>query len=331
MIIRYQKFNFTIEATEPIGLPYYKGSTFRGGFGNAFKRVVCALKRNDCSECLLKTRCVYAYIFETPPLTPTLFKGDEVGESPKDTGFMGMNKYETVPHPFIIEPPDEGDRVFRPGDKILFSLILVGRSIEYLPYFIYTFEELGSLGIGKGRGRYRLLKVDNGVDIVYSFEDKALRIAGVKELHIPEDFDFDIDSGKSITVRFITPARIMYQRALTVDLQFHVLIRSLLRRLCLLHYFHCESREPSWDHKQIIQEGEKITIDKSSLQWWDWERYSSRQGTRMKMGGVVGEVTYKGSVEQFLPILRAGEIVHVGKGTSFGLGKYGIVRDVSAL
>ena len=40
MIIRYQKYNFTIEASEPLLLPVYKGSTFRGAFGNAFKRVV---------------------------------------------------------------------------------------------------------------------------------------------------------------------------------------------------------------------------------------------------------------------------------------------------
>lgn len=40
--IEYQQFNFEITAKEPLILPAYKGSTFRGGFGYAFKRVVCA-------------------------------------------------------------------------------------------------------------------------------------------------------------------------------------------------------------------------------------------------------------------------------------------------
>jgi len=40
--IECKQFNFNITAKEPLILPAYKGSTFRGGFGYAFKRVVCA-------------------------------------------------------------------------------------------------------------------------------------------------------------------------------------------------------------------------------------------------------------------------------------------------
>ncbi|PIV41853.1 MAG: CRISPR-associated protein Cas6, partial [Nitrospirae bacterium CG02_land_8_20_14_3_00_41_53] len=43
-----KQFNFNITAKEPLILPAYKGSTFRGGFGYAFKRVVCAIKDKEC-------------------------------------------------------------------------------------------------------------------------------------------------------------------------------------------------------------------------------------------------------------------------------------------
>jgi len=316
MIIRYQKYKFTIEASEPLALPDYKGSTFRGAFGNAFKRVVCALKRNDCRECLLKTRCVYVYVFETSP--------------PEGTDIMGMNKYEAVPHPFVIEPPVESKRAYNNGDILHFNLILTGKGIDYLPYFIYTFEELGKIGIGKGRGKYKFLSVKDGDEPVYSIEDKVFRNTVSKELQVQEDFepgtDTYSDSGSedTIAIRFLTPARIKHQRSLAVELEFHILIRSLLRRLCLLYYFHCGGKEPSWDYKGIIREAEKIVIEKGSLRWRDWERYSSRQDVRMKMGGVMGEVTYRGNLKPFTSILKAGSILHVGKGTSFGLGKYEI-------
>ncbi len=42
----------------------------------------------------------------------------------------------------------------------------------------------------------------------------------------------------------------------------------------------------------------------------------------MKMGGFMGEITYKGDFEPFRPYIRLGEHVHVGKGSSFGLGRY---------
>ncbi len=54
------------------------------------------------------------------------------------------------------------------------------------------------------------------------------------------------------------------------------------------------------------------------------ERYSARQDTRMKMGGFVGKVDYQGNLAEFVPLLKLGERVHIGKGTAFGLGRYEI-------
>src|SRR3989304_876920 len=88
------KFVLTLNALDVINLPAYKGSTLRGGFGNAFKKVVCAIKNKDCDECMLKAKCIYSYVFETPPS-----ENSEI-----------LRKYEKAPHPFIIEPPLEQKR-----------------------------------------------------------------------------------------------------------------------------------------------------------------------------------------------------------------------------
>jgi len=316
MHIPYQKFSLIIKALDELRLPYYKGSTFRGGFGNMFRRIVCALKRHDCSDCMLKSRCIYAYVFETPP--------------PANASIMNMHKYEKIPHPFVIEPPEvdsklkiKGSEVYEPGSIINFNLILIGKAIDYLPYFIYTFDELGKAGIGKGRGRYKLQEVrldDNS--LVYSEEDKLIRQSEISLIEIP-DF-MPSDQIESITLRFMTPLRIKYNRDLVVKPEFHILIRNLLRRLGLLYYFHCGNQEPSWNHREIIEHAMNISITSSSLKWLDWERYSSRQDTRMRLGGIVGEITYTGNLEPFIPLLRAGEILHAGKNTSFGLGRYTI-------
>ena len=41
----------------------------------------------------------------------------------------------------------------------------------------------------------------------------------------------------------------------------------------------------------------------------------------MLMGGIIGEVSYSGDLTEFLPLVRFCEKVHIGKQTSFGLGK----------
>ena len=42
------------------------------------------------------------------------------------------------------------------------------------------------------------------------------------------------------------------------------------------------------------------------------------------MCGVVGEMIFRGDLTQFLPYLRLGEILHIGKGTAYGLGRYSL-------
>jgi hypothetical protein len=42
-------------------------------------------------------------------------------------------------------------------------------------------------------------------------------------------------------------------------------------------------------------------------------------------GDVVGTVVYRGKITPFLSLLRAGEVLHVGRGTVFGQGRYRLV------
>jgi len=334
------RFGFSLKPLEPILLPAYKGSTLRGGFGHAFKRVVCALKKNDCAECILKEKCVYSYVFETPP--------------PSDTTIM--RKYTSVPHPFIIEPPLETKRVYKPGDNIEFGLTLIGRAADYLPYFIYSFSELGNIGIGKGKGKYELKtvrdvsgKISGKDEIIYDSELKTVRdvsgkISGKDEII----YDSESKTLKSfnpgalsisfplltsphfhLSLLFLTPTRIVYDSHLTLDLEFHMLIRQLLRRLSLLSYFHCGIDTSDWNFKGIIEKAEAVKVKERKLRWHDWEKYSARQDTKMKMGGFMGSITFEGDLKPFMPLIKAGEVLHVGKGTGFGLGRYGIVKDDS--
>lgn len=320
MKIPYQKFTFTIKAIDELHLPPYKGSTFRGGFGNIFRRVVCPLRLNDCKDCILKQSCIYAYIFETEP------NGD--------AKIMNMSRYEKIPHPFIIEPPEEKTTHYKEGDKLTFNLLLLGRATEYLPYFIFTFYEMGRTGIGKfnedgHRGRFQLLTVTSNSRIVFNYKTESIIPVKPQLLEIPEQISFSDNQEETITLLFHTPLRISYQRDLVVVPEFHMLMRALLRRLSLLYYFHCEKTPPKFDAKTIIQKAESIKISKNSLRWWGWERYSSRQNTRMRLGGVLGEITYAGCLSPFVQFLKAGEIFHIGKATSFGLGRYTIKETLS--
>jgi len=312
--ITFSTFTFHLRATTKLHLPPYKGSTLRGAFGITFKDIVCAVSHKDCNICIIRLTCPYSYIFDTPV--------------PDDS--KRMRKYQRIPHPFIVEPPLDKEVIFESGSSLTFGLTLIGKTIDYLPYFIYTFDCIGKeKGIGKGRGKFEIARVtwiDSAGDekLVYDGDKKVL-ISSQHPLTI-NDFSIFQNSGP-IILSYLTPVRITYNNHLYSGIEFHVVIRNLLRRLSNLAYFHC-GRELNVDFKQLIEKSKQIKTKSADIRWYDWERYSVRQDTKMKMGGVVGKIEYEGNLTEFLPLLKLGEIVHIGKGTAFGLGRYKLLFSI---
>jgi CRISPR-associated endoribonuclease Cas6 len=306
------RYQFNITTSTPVRLPEYKGSTFRGGFGHAFKKVVCTFKGKECDDCLLKHRCVYSYIFESlPPENSTK-----------------MTKYLRSPHPFVIEPPPELKDQYAEGESMAFGLVLIGKANDSLPYFIYAFDELGKMGIGKGKGKFTLDRVMMGEEILYDGVTKVLKSPTQgKNRRFDENTGSElVENVREITMRFLTPTRLILKEKLVSEPDFQTVFRTLLRRVSMLSYFHC-GKELDLDYRGLIERAGAVQIVSRKLRWWDWERYSSRQDEKMKLGGFVGELKLAGDVAEFLPFLRLGEMVHVGKGTGFGLGMYELTLE----
>lgn len=325
--IKFTKLIFILKAVDNIILPEYKGAVFRGGFGYTFKRIVCVQRGNkDCKGCLLEKTCVYSYIFETP--------------LPEDSEVLRLNK--NVPHPFVLEPPQDNRRFIKKQDLFQFNISLIGKAIDYLPYIIFTFIELGKSGIGTKptnldttdktrkrsvRGQYNLMNVQS-LDIngktqsIYNNEQQTVE----NNYHILQGADLnhikDNDKNRNqINVNFITPCRIKFNDKISNNIGFHLIIRNLLRRLSSISYFHC-NKELECDYQAIIEESKEIKTTNSNLKWYEWDRFSTRQNQKMNLGGLLGNVTFQGDLTPFLQLLRLGEYLHVGKNTSFGLGRY---------
>jgi CRISPR/Cas system endoribonuclease Cas6 (RAMP superfamily) len=84
---------------------------------------------------------------------------------------------------------------------------------------------------------------------------------------------------------------------------------------------HFGDGEPKLDYTGLVARAHEVKIERADLRWFDWKRYSNRQEQSMLMGGMIGEITYRGDLTEFLPLLRYCEKVHLGKATTFGLGQ----------
>lgn len=287
-----------------VQLPLFQGSTFRGVFGHVFKEVACTCSNQNVHH----EHCPYAYIFETHPQDESLkiIGGDD------------------IPRPFIIQGENSNKLYFEPGERFSLSITIFGEAVKYLHYFIYVLFHMGKRGFGKGKEQAELRQVflvDEEGDFHKPIYQHQKIYDHTNLLLNSEKLITDIKDVSTCRLHFITPTRLKYQSHYTDIPEFHIIFRSAVRRITSLLYYHHGGKELNIDFKELIQKAEAVKLIQSDVSWYDWERYSNRQKKRMKLGGIVGKAVYEGNLEPFIPWLQLAEWTHIGKNTTFGLGK----------
>ncbi|MGC8555266.1 MAG: CRISPR system precrRNA processing endoribonuclease RAMP protein Cas6, partial [Candidatus Acidulodesulfobacterium sp.] len=329
------KFNFEIKAENDAFLPEYKGSTFRGVFGHIFKDIMCISHTGECNSCSFDKVCMFKKIFDSPP----------------PTNSQKLRNYSAVPHPYVIEPPLDQKNFYKKDEIIRFSLILIGQAISLFPYFAYSFGLAGKKGIGRQKkGKFIITKIINDKDkeLLYYYKNDELK--SINDSYSIQDFiPENKDESFSVNLKFITPTRIMFNEKLVSKPEFHMFVRNTLRRISNLNYFHClnqnvqsdnyinannhaiendlMSADFELDFNRYIEKSMSV-ISKKSLKWYSLDRYSNRQKTHMKLSGFIGDLSFEKVPFEYLWIIKLGELVHIGKNTTFGHGKYSITSIV---
>jgi hypothetical protein len=299
------RYRVALQALEPLDVPAYLGSTLRGAFGHAFRRLCCPAPSGR--PCPIPQQCPYHVVFETAP----------------PPGATALSTHDEIPRPFVIAAPPAAGAAYAAGAEVVFDLTLVGRARDYLPHFVMTFREVERLG--RGRRRVSLIRVEaidpltNAVQSVYAASenlvkssDLAITLADCEALPCP--------SG-GVRVSFVTQTRLKHARDFVRRPDFHVLFRRLLGRLSSLARFH-GGGPLDVDFRGLIERAHDVRLVEDATRWTKWARYSARQDRRMEWTGIVGDARYEGDLRPFWQYLVFGQWTHVGKGATFGLGGY---------
>ncbi len=308
-LLRHARLFFEFEPLEPARLPPYLGSTLRGGLMRALRRVACVARGvQACQECPFLHACTYALLFETPrPKWATRYP-----------------TLTTIVHPLVIEPePRAGS-----DSGVAFAVRLFGRAVTTVPFVIEAARRMALAGLGRARSRFSLVRVrDQGPqgEVLFSADDPAPRWSpSVFEGAGPAAEGSDAEH---ITLDFLTPTRLVEDSALLRRPSFSAVVRSLVFRAAAMAYFH-EGVDwtPDWNTLDGAVAGVREVASETT--WVRLNRFSTRQRQEVPLDGFVGRVTYEGPGLPLLrPLVHLGEVLHVGKGTVFGLGRYEILDD----
>ncbi len=299
--IELVRYRASFEISDPLHLPDYPGSAWRGAFGHAVKAAACTRPGAACAACPECRDCPY------PPLFETLDGAEPI-------------------RPYVLEP-QVFSGYFLPGSLIGLDFVLMGWLNGWLPLLIDALHSVGQQGLGK-RSPCRLALIGaqqqvgpggEGWVSILQPGHPGLIGAPIEPLWIPA-------APRQAHLDIITPLRFKYRGKFVEPSAFTAkdLLTALSRRIeacaSLMTDLPLPPKPTTWFS------GAESLIERAELAWLDTHHYSTRQHGALKLGGIIGHLLLHGPMlEQVWPWLWLGQWLHLGSSTTIGLGRY-VVR-----
>jgi hypothetical protein len=304
----------TLAACAEGPLPTAFGTTLHGALGRALKLTACAFPdpaRRPCEGCHLLDRCPYPRLFE-----------------PRHHPHRG----QTPPPALLLAPAATTPGRLTPGATLQIELALVGRAAHALPLVLVVLGQMVEAGLGPLRVPCTIIRVD-ALDAAGA-PCEAVQIGARIDGRMPAPLPWSAWEGRAsamtgagaASVRVRTRVRLQREGAVTRrPPSFVELARALVRRADALARAHCGEADPFPDPQGWLRAAESVRLAESRLVWQQHERRSASTGHAMPLDGFVGALTYAAEPEvlaPFWPLLCLGEAIGIGRGCSFGNGRY---------
>ena len=146
-------YELELTALNALHFSNFSGPAFRGGFGSVLRQLTCVTRQPDCDGCPVLRECPFTLLFNSQP----------------PDGDRHFANESSVPRPFILDTPDTTEVSHRRSFR--FRVAVAGAANQLIPYIVLAYRQLGLVGIGKGRGKYKLSAVSSVDPLGVTFAD----------------------------------------------------------------------------------------------------------------------------------------------------------------
>lgn len=281
--IRYLPLKISVISLERAELPPYLGSTLRGAIGQLLYRI---------------DREAYDYLYRNGQLS----------------GYQ-----QDIVKPYIIIPPEfqRNNYIIGSGEELAFEFVLLGSAAKYASSLALALQNIGQYGLGAQRYPFSLLKIENREEHRILWRRGTYYGTGESLVQIP---CLRLQNVTGTEVELRTPLRIRRSGQLLTDIQFQTLIRNIVRRMTSI-----TERYGGWIDKEeaesLITLAAEVRMVRDNLKLIHLERYSNRVKEKMDFSGLMGCLEYEGELTPFVPWLAAAQMLHIGRNTTFGMGR----------
>jgi len=310
-LLRFCPLRFSFRAEKQVFFPEGKaGNVLRGALGNILRKIVCVPHCLDTAHCP-EPDCSFRRIF-----SPRL----EIGPS-------GL---ADPPRPFVLRAAHLDGLHIAAGEIFSFDIHLFSQDPEAISLIILAMRQAFVAGLGPGRPPVRLESVErlgeesNSVEKIYA--------NGRMLVMVPEFLSITCSSKsipcRELTLQFVTPTALKHEgRLLRKEAPFAVVWGRLRDRLSALRLLYGEGAFAADSFAELNQmAAENVEAIKQDLRWIETRRRSSRTGQTHPLEGFIGEVTYAGNLDPFVPWIHAGFWAGIGSHAVWGFGAVAAVN-----
>ncbi len=296
--VRYIKLHFEVEIIEECELPMTKTSAIRGGMGQMLLAAHC-IRDRDCETCDFREECIVQRIMYSPfDIKPKFVtEGESAG--------------------YVIECEDYRTD-FEAGDILTFTIILFGKAIAHFNPLLQAIHALGQTGLGKERGRFRIVSVTNSKKEPLLYGNSINM--GAYDIKILADYvQYRRKRAGGNRMLFHSPTSIKSNGELLKEFEAEAIVRALSRRLYMLDCYEGIEANQLWFDivPPLLGHTERGTTV---------SRYTTRHHQKVHLEGIRGWADFDEVDEDLYLLMLAGEVMHVGKRVSLGFGRYTMVE-----
>ncbi|TWT63731.1 CRISPR system precrRNA processing endoribonuclease RAMP protein Cas6 [Rubinisphaera italica] len=303
--LSWTSLRITLEAEQDCRLPAYKGSMLRGAMGHRLQEQACWWAgRERCSghsssgNCQRPHACAFGALWDSAP------------------GFRGE-----PPKPYVIVPPigEAGQRLeYSAGEQISWEILLVGEARPWAPWLLNSLQNCWHLGSDRSAWQTVLIEIEMRLG---EFEPLP---AGCSPDYWPVIEADQIQETSSYSpqaeLNFLTPVDIKTKGRRDQPLTGYEFASRAVGRVVDLVASYCS--DISAEEIQLARQlAVPVQLGDESLDREEWQRFSSTHGTH-RLTGLSGQVILKNISPELWVYLQLGQFIHIGKGASFGQGRY---------
>lgn len=216
---------------------------------------------------------------------------------------------------------------FAKGHQFQLPALFIGDGVVAIEAFVDVLQMLGQRGIHKGQGRFHVTAMKAPINDGVTSPQGVLTACVIPDI-VPLSWLLErhSQSKSQVKLEVVTPMRLIKNGKPLFKFVFKDFFSVLRRRVSYLAIAHGEAVINSTED-EMSELAATIVCREETLHWQDWRRLAHGR-KEQGIGGLTGSLDLSGdALAELWWLFELGALLHVGKGASFGFGRFRLVQS----